>query len=70
MGLFCLPREFSLKIGVNFKSQKKTHKNDSGPTQMIMMGESIRHIRVKKYLKSKNLPLIMVFGGYFLCGER
>ena len=43
LGLFCLLREISSK---KIKITPNTPKNESGLTQLIMMGKSIRQIRV------------------------
>ena len=48
LGLFCLLREFSSKIKQNLKITTDAPKNESGLTQMIVMGKSISQIWVKK----------------------
>ena len=45
MGLFCLLREFLSQI--EKKKIPNAPKNENGLTLLIMMGESIRHKRVK-----------------------
>ena len=47
LGLFCLHREISSKNEIKVKTTPNTPKNESGLTQLIMMGESIRQIWVK-----------------------
>ena len=46
LGLFCLHREISSKNEIKLKITPNTPKRESGIIQLIMMGESIRHILV------------------------
>ena len=61
-------RGFHLKMEFNFKIIPAAPKNESGLTQLITMGESIRHIWVKfdvdlyKLLDLDGYPLIAIIG--------